>query len=57
MAKVITLGKMAEATKDNTTTIRNTDMASIPGLMAEDMRDIGKMEKDKEEANMYYQVE
>jgi hypothetical protein len=50
-------GKMVVVTKANTITIKNMDMVFIHGLMAEDMKDTGKMVKGKEEVNIFYQLE
>lgn len=50
-------GKMAVVIKVNTITIKSMDMVFIHGLMGEDMKDIGKMVKDKEEVNIFYQLE
>ena len=41
MEKESILGKMAEDTKENITTIKNMDLESIFGLMAEDTKESG----------------
>lgn len=45
-------GKMADAIKVNIFTIKSTVLEFIYGLMGEDIKDIGKMGKDKEEENI-----
>ena len=52
-----THGKTVKAMKDNTIMIKNMGMEYMFGLMEEDMKDIGRMVKGKEEVNMFYQVE
>lgn len=54
MEKVYIDGKMAEVIRASIFMIRSTGMEFILGSMVENMRDIGKMERDKERENTYY---
>lgn len=57
MEKVNTCGKMEDHIKDSISMIKSMDMGFTHGWMAGDTRDIGKMEKDKEEASMFCLME
>lgn len=57
MGKANTHGKMADATKANTTMIRNMGMACTLGLIRGGIKVTGKMVRDKEKAGMCCPVE
>jgi hypothetical protein len=53
MEKVLIIGKMEEAMKDNTYMIKNMDLVCIPGRMEENTQGFGKMEKGKAKENIF----
>ena len=57
MEKVNTCGKMEDHIKDSIFMIKSMDMGFTHGWMAENMKDIGKMERDKVEESIYCQLE
>ncbi len=50
-------GKMVESTQENIDLIRNTDTDNIPGLMAEDILDNGRIVKDMGKEKSSQQME
>jgi len=57
MARVITPGKMVVAILATTKWIRNTDLAFIPGLMAENTKETGTTENNTVKESLYFKME
>ena len=57
MERENTHGKMVEVMKGNTTMIKSMGSEYIHGWMVEDMKDIGRTERDKAEESIYCQQE
>lgn len=57
MEKVLIYGLMVGDIREIMFLIKNMDMVYTTGMMGENLKVTGKMEKDKEKVNIFYQVE